>query len=333
MTAETEKNNALVSVIVPAYNVEKYIAKCLDSILSQTYTNLEVILIDDGSTDSTGSICDNYARKDERVKVIHQENQGQAVGRNVGLREAKGEWIQFVDSDDWIEPDTLETCYRYAQEYNVDMVIFRRIKEYFNGEKLIPSGKFAPRLKNNYEAMKMLAFSAVAPWNKFTKAQCYNGVEFPAGKIYEDFVSTCKVFSNTKSLLEIDNVFYHYVMRNDSTTHDIFTSKSYDHIETVQQFQDLIINSYDWDKQTRNNILVGTWIRKTGFVHIMIRQGIKGVDKDYIRKLRKEIKILPVLRCPYINRIRKMQLLLLKFSFNGLILSIYRYFYLKYYKP
>ena len=101
-----------ISIIVPVYNVEKYLEKCIDSILNQSYQNLEIILIDDGSTDNSGSICDEYKKKDQRVQVIHQKNQGQSSARNAGLNIAKGSYIGFVDSDDWIEQNMYEKLYK-----------------------------------------------------------------------------------------------------------------------------------------------------------------------------------------------------------------------------
>ena len=111
----------LISVIVPVYNVEKYLNKCLDSIISQTYTNLEIILIDDGSTDNCGKICDEYASKDKRIKVIHKENAGVSSARNYGIQCATGDWIMFVDSDDWIEFDAINSIRRECRMCNLQM--------------------------------------------------------------------------------------------------------------------------------------------------------------------------------------------------------------------
>lgn len=112
-----------VSIIVPVYKVEPYLNKCVDSILAQTFTDFECILVDDGSPDSCGKICDEYVQKDSRVKVIHQENQGLSAARNSGLDMASGAWIVFVDSDDWIEPDAVEVLYRAALQNDADMAV------------------------------------------------------------------------------------------------------------------------------------------------------------------------------------------------------------------
>lgn len=111
----------MISVIVPVYNVELYLRKCIDSILAQTYRDLEILVVDDGSTDGSGKICDEY-KKDERVRVFHTENRGLSATRNLGLDKATGEWIGFVDSDDWIEPDMYEVLFRKAEETEADVV-------------------------------------------------------------------------------------------------------------------------------------------------------------------------------------------------------------------
>ena len=116
-------SNIMISVIVPVYKVEPYLHKCLDSILSQTYQNLEIILVDDGSPDRCGAICDEYAQKDPRVKVIHKENGGIATARNAGMRIAAGDYWMFVDSDDWLEADAISNLYQLLAEYNADLAI------------------------------------------------------------------------------------------------------------------------------------------------------------------------------------------------------------------
>jgi len=120
------QQDILVSVIVPVYNVEEYLGRCVDSILAQTYTNLEVILVDDGAKDSSGAICDEYAARDARVRVIHKENGGLSSARNAGIDAAKGDWLEFVDSDDWIEPDAVESMLTLALEHRTELVVAGR---------------------------------------------------------------------------------------------------------------------------------------------------------------------------------------------------------------
>ena len=119
----------MISVIIPVYNVEPYLRKCLDSVVNQTYRNLEILVIDDGSTDGSGAICDEYA-SDRRMRIFHTENRGLSCARNLGLDEAKGEWIGFVDSDDWIEPDMYEALLKKAEETGADIVECGVFREY-----------------------------------------------------------------------------------------------------------------------------------------------------------------------------------------------------------
>ena len=308
--------HALISVIVPAYNVEKYLARCLDSILTQTYTNIEVILIDDGSTDETGRICDDYAGKDERVKVIHQVNQGLAEVRNVGLREAKGEWIQFVDSDDWIEPNTLETCYRYAQEYNADIVSFQYIQETDSGKSYSAVKEHKPpEVMTSEKALSVIfipQFIDVAAWNKLVRKECYHGVVYPKGKLYEDTYTTYKVIANAERVLYITNEFYHYLRRKDSIMGYRFDERNYDLADAAQKSYDesLKLGASDDD----GSLSTGLWFFKVVVADYMIKAG--KINYEYVSKVQHEIKYSVVMKCPYMPLVRKIQVILFRFSFR-----------------
>lgn len=139
-------DSPLISVIIPVYNVEKYLHRCLDSVIEQTYKNLEVILIDDGSTDHSGEICDDYAAKDVRIHVIHQENQGVSAARNKGLDTAKGEYIAFVDSDDYILPEMYAKMLECIIENNVDFCVCQWQYEYADGRQVVQKDKIDPAI-------------------------------------------------------------------------------------------------------------------------------------------------------------------------------------------
>ena len=311
-------------MLVPAYNVEKYISRCLDSILSQTYKNLEVILIDDGSTDSTGRICDDYARRDERVRVIHQENQGLAEVRNVGIREAKGEWIQFVDSDDWIEPVTIETCFNYAHEYNADIVSFQYVHETENGKiySAVKEHK-PPEIMTAEKALSVILipqFIDVAPWNKLVKKECCHGVVYPEGKFYEDTYVTYKVIANAKRVLYITNEFYHYFRRKDSTMGCRFDERNYDLADAAQKCYEGALSHGASDED--GSLSSGLWFMKIVVANTMIKAG--KVNPEYVSEVQSEIKYGTVLKCPYMPLFRKMQIMLFKFSFQ-----LYRHIFMK----
>ena len=146
----------LISIIVPVYNVEAYLHQCLQSILDQTYTNLEIIVVDDGSTDHSPAICDHFAALDARVKVIHKKNGGQSAARNIGLDTASGEYIGFVDSDDWIDNDMYETLYNLISQYGADISACTHYLEYEDGRPTVYRSKEEIMTFNHADVMKTL---------------------------------------------------------------------------------------------------------------------------------------------------------------------------------
>ena len=180
-----------LSVIVPVYKVEKYIHKCIDSILNQTFTDFELILVDDGSPDNCGKICDEYAKRDARIRVIHKENGGLSDARNFGIDAAKGEIIGFVDSDDIIDANMYGDMIRYMDEHDLDVVcadtyVVRNDKKKFN-----------PRYKKDMifegqNAVKEILDGTLdnAAWNKIYKRKVIGNVRYPKGRIYEDVATT-----------------------------------------------------------------------------------------------------------------------------------------------
>lgn len=237
----------MISVVVPVYKVEPYLAQCVDSILSQTYQDLEILLIDDGSPDKCPAMCDEYAKKDKRIRVIHQENQGLAEVRNVGIREAKGEYIQYVDSDDWIEPDMLETCYNFMKKYDADIVCFRAIGEYEGGIQGHLGLNYSPRLMDSAEAVSVLFFPHyvdVIAWNKLMKAEILRGIEYPTGKLYEDMYTTYKILANARKILCISNELYHYRKREGSIGSYKFSRSTYDLADAAGKCFNFAISNY-----------------------------------------------------------------------------------------
>ena len=183
------ENNLLISVIIPVYKVEPYIRQCVESVLAQTYRNLEIILVDDGSPDRCPEICDEYAQLDNRIVVIHQSNQGQSGARNTGLDRCTGDVVAFVDSDDWIEPDMYEQMIRMMQDKNLDAV--------FCGADRIDNGVVREKLGRYFEdgavveAKEVLSLCLQSRitahcWNRLCRRRCLEKVRFPVGKVYED---------------------------------------------------------------------------------------------------------------------------------------------------
>lgn len=314
-----EANYALISVIIPVYNIEKYVAKCINSILVQTYTNLEILLIDDGSTDNSGKICDDYAKRDTRIRVIHQVNQGLAEVRNVGIREAKGEYVQFVDGDDWIDPETIGTCYTLSQEYNADIVCFRYVHEYENGKQSYENNNYdhSPLLMNTSEALSAVLlpqYVDVSSWNKLIRKELFRGIEYPVGKTGEDGYTTYKFVAKAERILITSNVFYHYFKRDGSISRSItLSANSKNSSEYADQYFNFVMEKGILQNQKQMfNALCGFWFRKICYANDMIKADCP--DHEYISSLRRSIKLLVVLRCDLLNFKRKIQFLLFKFS-------------------
>ena len=206
----------IITIIIPVYNVKPYLRQCIDSVVEQTCYNLEIIIIDDGSTDGSGEICDEYIR-DPRVQVIHQQNQGLSVARNVGLDIATGDYIMFVDSDDWVEPLFCEIPYKAAVETGADLVIFR-YDRHKNGT-IETLGVNEAGLKKQGTAMQLLCSGAgMAVWNKLYKKSLFKDLRFPVGKYYEDSVITPTLVHAARRVYFKNDVLYHYRYRKGSIT-------------------------------------------------------------------------------------------------------------------
>lgn len=203
-----------ISVIVPVYKVEPYLRKCLDSIVSQTYENLEIILVDDGSPDNCGAICDEYATRDERIRVIHQLNRGLSAARNAGLDFATGDYIGFVDSDDWLEADFFSYLIGGVQHWNADIAqcTFSVDSPRFSRKVGYEADACMSRDKAIGELLKNDRMTNNV-WNKLFRRYMFGEVRFPEGRIYEDVAVSYRLLEQADTVLVRPEVKYHYVMR------------------------------------------------------------------------------------------------------------------------
>lgn len=224
----------MVSIIVPVYNVEKYLDYCVESIVSQTYKNLEIILVDDGATDNSGKICDLWKEKDERIIVIHKENGGLSDARNAGMEIMKGEFVTFVDSDDAIDKDYVEKLHNALISQNVCMVGSRYyVNDIQTGEIKRPSKDdryvFKTDTKNFMKKVYNNCYMVTA-WGKMAYATVYKDIRFPKGRTHEDAFTIRKIAYNCKKIAWIDEAMYFYRQRpqsimssmNDKTYRDDF---------------------------------------------------------------------------------------------------------------
>lgn len=273
------RQDDLISIIVPVYNMEQYLDRCMDSILNQTYENLEIILVDDGSTDKSSLMCDEYAKKDPRIKVVHKVNGGLSDARNAGLDVATGAYIGYVDSDDWIEPDMYEKMYQACIEYNAQVVVCRYAQVYrdktvkndtdnvvaFDREKLL--GYYICD-SDDYKIYNSV-------WSKLFKRELVDGVKFPVGKNSEDIMYTTKAFCKADKGVYIDKCLYNYVLDREGSIMNVKRAERMfddelpfwrEHIEYIRRcvsdkmgdyaayyyYKRLLFYYLEWEKEPRN---------------------------------------------------------------------------------
>ena len=244
-----ETTEPLISIVVPIYNVEKYLNRCVDSILNQTYHNIEVILVDDGSPDLCGSICDEYQKKDMRIKVIHKKNGGLSDARNTGIKIAHGEYLTCIDSDDFVSPFFLDNLWT-AMEKNKCEIATSWFVDYYEGDKIPKAQKLDIKdiqvlnREKFYERLLYQDGVEVSAWGKLYKSSLFQGVEYPVGKLYEDIPTTYLLVEKAIRIAVIPNVDYFYFQRKTSIAQATFCIKKMDAIRHMDDFRKFITVNY-----------------------------------------------------------------------------------------
>lgn len=281
----------LVSVIVPIYKVEDYMEECVASILAQKYTDFELILVDDGSKDKCGTMCDDYATKDERIRVIHKENGGLSSARNAGLEIAKGEFIAFVDSDDVIHADYLQDMVNLATSHKADIVCCAFTK----GEQVqFEDGKATVEVQENEEIIKRINEDDViktVAWNKLYHNRFFKELKlrYPEGKIHEDMFLTPHIFYHAKKMVLTSRKLYFYRMREGSIVLSGFTKKRLDKIEACETrrafYQEIGYKElFYWETES--------YIRNILKYYFLIRKHYSAMYSKEMNELRKKGKQL-----------------------------------------
>lgn len=312
-------HNRKISLVIPVYNTEDYLERCLESAISQTYKNMEIICVDDGSTDDSGRIVDEFARRDKRVIGIHQKNKGESNARNTALRIASGDYIGFMDCDDWIEPDMYEELADALEKTNADMAIAGFYQEFEENEKTqirvenereVEQEVFGRErlLRYLYERDSYRAFAYM--WNKLYKREviypdtkemiCFDESMKLGGDVL--FLAQCAL--NTNCAVYLDKSFYHYLQRRDSAFHTLDLSKRMDHIRAYQivkkEFEESNVESSVLDLVKR--ILAYNASNTAQIAYELRNKGILEMCQQLMKRYEKEYRVLNKNRREWIKR-------------------------------
>lgn len=310
-----------ISVIVPIYKVEKYICRCVDSILCQSYHNLEIILVDDGSPDGCPAICDEYARQDERVLVIHQKNQGLSAARNAGLEKANGKYIFFADSDDFIDENVIKVMVESAEEKDADLVLCNYMCVDEQGTEL--KTKYSRKLEKKVLNPKdLLAQSCghdgevfVVAWNKLYKSELWKGYRYPEGRLHEDEFAFCPIVSQCHIIISTGYTGYYYVQRNGS----IMSSPS---LKSCVDALDAYRERIDWYIENDMKPLVRNIFSLWYFICADLYRTERNCQilKEYLRKANHYQKIIYETKVPIIYTVAYKGLWYLPKWFSALLI-------------
>ncbi len=306
-------SDGLVSVVVPVYNVEEFLEVCVDSIRNQTYGLLEIILVDDGSTDYSGKMCDNYEIADNRIKVIHKENGGLSDARNTGLLAAGGEYICFIDSDDYIKQTMIEELLAVIRKTNAQVSICQfsdvyeekiKIPNDENEEIIVMTGK---------EAFKQFLMEEkkgfVTAWNKLYRTDLFkNGnIEYPVGKIHEDCFTTYQLYLKAETVVYLQKSLYFYRHRSGSIMKNTDIEKEYAIIDAYEDVLKLVNKEY-------KDLIDAAEYRYLLSNLSVIKKIVSWDDKSYAVRCKKNIDKIQILKNRYIKGQRRIRALILKIS-------------------
>ena len=302
----------LISVIVPVYNVEQYLDRCVNSLVGQTYQNLEIILVDDGSPDGCSVICDNWARKDSRVIVIHKNNGGLSSARNSALDVCSGDVIAFVDSDDWVEPDMFEKMLESMQEHDADIVQCSVLKTYENGQSVLIDKGLPTRVFSGETALHDFLYHrnrmTSEVWNKIYKASLFraggNQLRFPEGLNSEDYYLLCHAYRQINKLYYSPQAFYHYCVREDSICREGMNPHTFDKIAVAKLCKDYLLSENYQDSHAIDFFVM------QGHYDVLFtllrNQADEGLLREYARRLRRACQ--PVYHDDAVSLSRKIRM-------------------------
>ena len=303
----------MISVIVPVYNVEKYLERCVKSIAAQTYKDLEILLIDDGSTDESGKMCDDFQQTDSRIKAFHKQNGGLSDARNYGIEHSAGEFISFVDSDDYIDEKMLETLHRLITENDADLAVCSAM-DVFEGKEITQVKEIKEFNLNKVESYKYMLRGDGIPsaCNKLYKRQTVGDVRFPVGKLYEDGFFTPQILKRVEKTAVTSKPMYYYFRRADSITTKPFRKGDLDVIEAydkcVKQVKELCPEALPYAEFRYRNAYFNVLDK------MLMRDDCKEIPeyKQVVKYLKKHTA--QIVKDPGFGKMRKIAAVALKFS-------------------
>lgn len=286
-----------VSIIVPVYNVELYIDKCIGSIIDQSYKNLEIILVDDGSKDSSGKICDKYQNKDERIRVFHKANGGLSSARNYGIKKATGDWYVFVDSDDWIDKYMIQRLIMFAEETSMEIVCCGKVLVDLNGteQKIHTLENFCLSPEKTIPLAVFDKEVGISAWGKIYKKQLFEGIRFPEGEIHEDVAIMYRLFMKCKKIGVINKALYFYRNNPEGISKQDYNEK-YDVVLKHDLENEKIIGSLSRELKEIMSVAVANSCVDMLIKIIKTPNGIKIYNKQY-KQYKKNLKERIILYC------------------------------------
>ena len=296
----------LISIIVPIYNVEKYLDKCVRSILSQDYQNIEILLIDDGSTDSSGRIADEFDKNFKNIKVFHKKNGGLSDARNFGIKQSKGKYLGFIDSDDYVETNMFSFLYNNIKKYDADISICGRFINYEDGREIVQHTYEVLKVMTNEEgliALNSFKYFDMSSCDKLYKKEIFSNIEFPYGLKCEDYYTMYKLFDKSKVIVYDSKPMYHYYQREGSISRNKIMDTAF--IEASK-------SQIEYFKINHPNLL---YVAYTSYVFANISHYNKFIkynikcDKKLEVNLKNEVKknLRYVLKNPDISKVKKIQ--------------------------
>ena len=281
----------LLTVVIPVYNVEKYLKRCIESILIQEWKNYDILLVDDGSTDNSPQICDDYAKAYDFISVIHKKNGGLSAARNTGISHAEGEYVYFPDSDDWIEPNTFSDLAEVIESDQYDIISFNREFVKSEADIIKSDSKQSKRLTGKEALVEMFSYGFITGFANdkiyrkalFTK----NNIQFPVGKYYEDLGTNYKLFLAAKKIYATNQKYYHYLIDNPDSITQSWNEKKFS--DMFGFYKEVFYSDFVRSQLNKEELQISQLYYVNGLVHILASLYKSKLDKQYI-EITNEVK-------------------------------------------